>query len=66
MTTLIICAKAKGTYAMSIDKAAGYADDSHDFIRAKIAGKSYVQIDRLDNTLAGLSEHKIFQQFLLE
>ena len=52
MTTLIICAKAKGTYAMSIDKAAGYADDSHDFIRAKIAGKSYVQIDRLDNTLS--------------
>jgi len=37
---------------MSIDKAAGYADDSHDFIRAKITGKSYVQIDRLDNTLS--------------
>ena len=38
---------------MSIEPVASSADiDSHDFIRAKIAGKSYVQIDRLDTSLS--------------
>jgi len=38
---------------MSINTVAGSSDiDSRDFIRAKIAGKSYVQIDRLDKALS--------------